>query len=75
MDVTDQAETARQILSQPMTLVIPNATGEDAGSWSYDVQVLANMLGVSLADVNGQTQVQVGLDQSAQELSANLDRP
>ena len=74
MDVTDQAETARQILSQPMTLVIPNATGEDPGPWSYDIQVLANMLGVSLAEVNGQTQVQVGLDQNAlRELLTNLE--
>ncbi len=74
MDVNDQAETARQILSQPMTLVIPNATGEDPGPWSYDIQVLANMLGISLADVNGQTQVQVGLDQNAlRELLTNLE--
>jgi vancomycin resistance protein YoaR len=74
MDVSDQAETARQILSQPMTLVIPNGTGEDGGPWSYDIQVLANMLGVSLVDVNNQTQVQVGLDQNAlRELLTNLE--
>ena len=46
LDVSAQAETARQILSQPLTLVIPNAKDGDPGPYVYNVQILANLLGV-----------------------------
>jgi vancomycin resistance protein YoaR len=66
MDVTAQADAARQILSQPLTLVIPNAQSGDAGPWTYDVAVLANMLSVQRVSDNGGTpQVQVGLNPNA----------
>lgn len=65
MDVTAQAEAARQILSQPLTLVIPNTQPGDAGPWTYDVAVLANMLAVQRVDNGGSTQVQVGLNPNA----------
>jgi vancomycin resistance protein YoaR len=49
LDVNAQADAARQILSQPLTLMIPNAKGGDPGPYVYNVQVLANLLGVQRA--------------------------
>ena len=65
MDVTAQAEAARQILSQPLTLTIPNAGQGDPGPWTYDTAVLARMLAVRRVDGSGQSQIQVGLDPNA----------
>ncbi len=50
LDVSAQADTARQILSQPLTLVIPNATQSDTGPYVYTQQIIANMLGVQRVD-------------------------
>ena len=46
LDVSAQADMARQVLSQPLTLTIPNASADDPGPYVYPVEVLANMLGV-----------------------------
>jgi len=46
LDVSAQADAARQILSQPLTLSIPNAKDGDPGPYVYNVQILANLLGV-----------------------------
>jgi vancomycin resistance protein YoaR len=59
LDVSAQADAARQVLSQPLTLVIPNAAQGDAGPYVYDPVIIANMLGVQRTE-NG---VQVALDQ------------
>jgi vancomycin resistance protein YoaR len=62
LDVSAQADTARQILSQPLTLSIPNAADGDPGPYVYDMQVLANLLGVQRVQNGNQTGVQVVLD-------------
>jgi vancomycin resistance protein YoaR len=62
MDVTAQAEAARQMLSQPLTLVLPNAQAGDVGPWTYDIPIIAKLLNVQRVDNGGQPQVQVGLD-------------
>lgn len=49
LDVSAQADTARQILSQPLTLLIPNAKEGDPGPYVYNVEILANLLGVQRA--------------------------
>ena len=59
LDVASQADTARQILSQPLTLVIPNAVQNDGGPYVYTQEIIANMLGVQRVDGG----VQVVLDQ------------
>jgi len=46
LDVSAQADAARQILSQPLTLTIPNAKQGDPGPYVYAPQIVANMLGV-----------------------------
>jgi vancomycin resistance protein YoaR len=62
LDVSAQADAARQILSQPMTLVVPNAQPGDPGPWTYEVAVLANMLAVQRVDIGGTPTLQVGLN-------------
>ena len=59
MDVSAQAEVARRVLSQPLRLYIANAAEGDPGPWTYDVQILANMLTVHRVG----NEVQVALDQ------------
>ena len=44
MDLSAQAEVARSILSQPLTLAVPNAQAGDPGPWVYEPAVLANMI-------------------------------
>jgi vancomycin resistance protein YoaR len=39
LDVSAQAEAARQVLSQPLTLSIQNSTDGDPGPYVYDAQV------------------------------------
>jgi vancomycin resistance protein YoaR len=64
LDVTAQAEQARVMLSQPFTMTLPNSIAGDPGPWTFDVQVLANMLVTTIGtDANGAPQVQVGMDE------------
>ena len=58
LDVSAQAEMAKQVLSQPLTLSIQNAQDGDPGPYIYNPQILANLLGVQRVQ-NG---VQVVLD-------------
>src|SRR5258706_1604361 len=58
LDVSAQADAARQALSQPLTLQIPDATGGAPGPYIYNVQMLAGLLGVH----RGQDGVQVVLN-------------
>lgn len=62
LDVSSQAEAARRILSQPLTISIPNYREGDPGPWTYDIAVLANMLSVEVVDNNGAADMRVGLD-------------
>jgi vancomycin resistance protein YoaR len=62
LDVSSQAEAARRILSAPLTISVPNFRQGDAGPWTFDVPVLANMLAVNVTELNGTAQMQVGLD-------------
>jgi vancomycin resistance protein YoaR len=61
LDVSAQADAARQILSQPLTLTIPNATSNDPGPYIYTSEVVANLLALQRVQ-NG---VQVGLSPTA----------
>src|SRR5574341_476103 len=62
LDVSAQADVARQILSQPLTLVVPNVTEGNLGPYVYNVEVLANLLTVQrVQNDGGQPEVQVAL--------------
>jgi len=58
VDVSGQAELARRVLSQPLRLYVPNAAEGDPGPWTYDIQILANMLIVHRVD----NEIQMALD-------------
>ena len=44
LDVSAQADAARQILSQPLTLAIPDAAQGEVGPFIYTPEILANMI-------------------------------
>jgi hypothetical protein len=46
VDSSAQAEAARQILSQPLVVEIPNVQSGDPGPWVYDVPVVAKLIRV-----------------------------
>ncbi|MBL8103648.1 MAG: VanW family protein, partial [Anaerolineales bacterium] len=52
----------RRILSQPLTIAVPNFREGDPGPWTYDIPIVANMLAVNTVDNAGVVEMQVGLD-------------
>lgn len=76
IDVSAQADVARQILSQPLTLTVPNAGAINPGPFVYDVQVLANMLGVQKTESGVQVVLNTaGLSEMLQPVKSRTDRP
>ena len=76
IDVSAQAEVARQILSQPLMLTVPSAGAADPGPFVYDVQVLANMLGVQRTQDGVQVVLNTsGLTEMLQPVKSRTDRP
>ncbi len=71
VDVSSQADAARRILSQPLTITVPNQRDGDPGPWTYDIPVIANMIAVNVVENNGRAEMQVGLDLAALRLSLN----
>ncbi len=69
VDVASQADAARAILSQPLTITVPNYQAGDPGPWTYDIPVIANMVTVNVVDNNGSSEMRVGLDLNALRLS------
>ena len=62
LDVSAQADAARQILSEPLTLVVPSAAQADPGPYVYNPEVVANLLTVQrVQNGDGQAGVQVAL--------------
>ena len=60
LDVSAQADVARQFLSQPLTLVMPNAAAGDPGPYVYAPEVVANLLTVQrVQNEGGQPSLQV----------------
>jgi vancomycin resistance protein YoaR len=62
LDVSAQADAARQILSQPLTLNIPDAAQGDSGPFIYTPEVLANMVMPQRVQNGDQQSVQVVLN-------------
>jgi vancomycin resistance protein YoaR len=65
LDATAQAELARQILSAPLTLQIPNAEAGDPGPWSFEPAALVQMLTVQRVKTDNGEIYQVGLSPDA----------
>jgi len=79
LDVSGQADVARQILSQPLTLAIPNAGSSDPGPYVYTAEILANLIGVQPIRNGDQLGVQVVLNPTALRdllvaIKSNVDR-
>jgi vancomycin resistance protein YoaR len=60
MDLSAQADAARQILSQPLTLTMPNTT--DSGPFIYNPEVIANMVVAQRVQDGDPQQIQVLLN-------------
>ncbi len=80
LDVSAQADAARQVLSQPLTLSIPNAKEGDPGPYVYNAPILANLLGVQRVQNGNENGVQVvlnatGLRDLLTPIKQQLDRP
>ena len=71
LDVSSQAEAARRILSQPLTIAVPNFREGDPGPWTFDIPIVANMLAVNVVDNAGVAEMQVGLDPNKLHASLN----
>jgi vancomycin resistance protein YoaR len=60
-DASQQAAIARSILSQPLTLTLPDGqTG--AGPWTFDIPTLANMLTFNTVQTSTGSNYQVGVN-------------
>ncbi len=65
LDATAQAEMARQILSAPLTIQIPNPETGDPGPWVFEPAALAQMLTIQKVKGDSGEAYQVGLNTDA----------
>lgn len=65
LDVSEQAEIAREILSAPMVLNIPNASESDPGPWTFDQETLAGMLAIQMVPSGDGARYQVGVSSTS----------
>ena len=61
-DLSAQAEVAREILSQSLQLMIPNAKVDDWGPWVYQPEVLANLIEIQKMQDGTASQNQLSLN-------------
>jgi vancomycin resistance protein YoaR len=62
MDVTEQAEIVRKILSEPLTIQVPDAEEGDPGPWTFEPIDLAPMLAIERVNTEDGAAYQVGLN-------------
>ncbi len=62
LDASKQAELARSILSQPLTITMPEQEAGQAGPWTIDPQTLAGMLAFERVKEGDSAQYQVRLN-------------
>lgn len=65
LDVTAQAEFARQILSQPLLLRIPDAADNDPGPWSIQPDKLVTMMIIERVTTDNGDEYRIALDSEA----------
>ncbi len=64
LDVSAQAEAAKRLLSAPLQLTLPNAKEGERATWTFEPQVLANMLTVRHVEEGGQSRLELVFDPS-----------
>ena len=79
MDASREAEIARQMLSAPLRLQIPDAREGDPGPWTIEPGKLAEIMLIGTVDTAEGRRYQVGLDQAAlrrllQDLAPSIAR-
>ncbi len=62
LDVSEQAELARQILSAPLVIRVPDTAEGDPGPWRFSPEDLAGMLTIERVAIPEGATYQVGLD-------------
>ncbi|MEN6408622.1 MAG: VanW family protein, partial [Anaerolineaceae bacterium] len=62
---TEQANLARQMLSQPLTLTLPDTAEGDPGPWTIDPSTLAKMLSIERVENGGSAKYQVVVSSNA----------
>ena len=65
LDVTAQAEFARQILSQPLLLKIPEAEENDPGPWSIQPAKLVQMMIIERVNTENGDEYRIAVDSEA----------
>ena len=63
--MTAQAEFARQILSQPLLLQIPDAADNDPGPWSIQPDKLVEMMIIERINTENGDEYRIALDSEA----------
>ncbi len=79
LDASQQAETARKILSESFTLNLPDAKEGDPGPWKIPPSQLAEMLKIERQGEGENSQIRVGLSEEAlyvylTALAGDIDR-
>lgn len=62
LDASEQADLARAILSQPLTITMPEQESGQAGPWTIEPSALASMLTFERVEENNTAQFQVRLN-------------
>jgi len=62
LDASAQAETAREILRQPLLLKIPDAADDDPGPWSLSPQQLVEMMIIERISMDNEESYRIPLD-------------
>jgi vancomycin resistance protein YoaR len=71
LDVTAQAEFARNILSQPLVISIPDAKEDDPGPWSLTPERLVEMMVIERISTDNGEDYRIALD--SEQLGAYLE--
>ena len=80
MDVSSQADTAREILATPLTLNLSGANEQEPGPWTFDIPTVAEMLIVQKTVTETESKLKVTLAPSALSeilinIASEVDRP
>jgi vancomycin resistance protein YoaR len=79
LDVSEQADLARQILSAPLVISVPDTVEGDSGPWRFKPEDLAEMLTIEWVETSDGATYQVGLDTGQlraflNEIAPNLEK-
>jgi len=64
LNVEEQAELARQLLSKPLKITIPDSREDDPGPWTFEPSALAQMITIERVTDSEGERYQVGLQTS-----------